>query len=115
FDALKIRVIDILDRHKLRYDIEWTYNGLPFLTRPGELVDAMVDAVQATVNITPELSTSGGTSDGRFIAKMGTQVVELGPINATIHQINECVNADSLNKLSEIYTRILKNLFTDKV
>jgi succinyl-diaminopimelate desuccinylase len=75
----------------------------------------MVDAVQATVNITPELSTSGGTSDGRFIAKMGTQVVELGPINATIHQINECVNADSLNKLSEIYTRILKNLFTDKV
>jgi len=114
FDALKVRVIDILDRHELRYDIEWTYNGLPFLTRPGELVDAMVDAVQATVNITPELSTSGGTSDGRFIAKMGTQVVELGPINATIHQINECVDADSLNKLSEIYTRILKNLFTDK-
>ena len=106
FDTLKERVIEILDKHNLRYDIEWTYNGLPFLTRPGELVDAIKVAVQDTVNITPELSTSGGTSDGRFIAKMGTQVVELGPINATIHQINECVDAESLNKLSTIYERI---------
>lgn len=114
FDALKERVIEILDKHNLRYDIEWTYNGLPFLTRPGELVDAIKVAVQDTVKITPELSTSGGTSDGRFIAKMGTQVVELGPINATIHQINECVDAQSLNKLSTIYERILVNLFTDK-
>lgn len=114
FDTLKERVIEILDKHNLHYDIEWTYNGLPFLTRPGELVDAIKVAVQDTVNITPELSTSGGTSDGRFIAKMGTQVVELGPINATIHQINECVDAESLNKLSTIYERILVNLFTDK-
>lgn len=110
FDDLKAKVIEILDRHQLKYDIEWTYNGLPFLTKPGELVDAIVDAVQATVNITPELSTSGGTSDGRFIAKMGTQVVELGPINATIHQINECIDAESLNQLSLIYQRILTNL-----
>ncbi|MBR7887356.1 succinyl-diaminopimelate desuccinylase [Marinomonas sp. A79] len=113
FDALKVRVIEILEKHNLRYDIEWTYNGLPFLTRPGELVDAIVDAIQDTVDITPELSTSGGTSDGRFIAKMGTQVVELGPINATIHQVNEHVDAESLNQLSSIYTRILKNLFAN--
>lgn len=111
FDALKARVIEILEKHELEYDIKWTYNGLPFLTRPGELVDAIVSAVQETVNITPELSTSGGTSDGRFIAKMGTQVVELGPINATIHQVNECVDAESLNQLSEIYQGILNKLF----
>lgn len=110
FDDLKQRVIDILDQYEFEYDIAWTYNGLPFLTKPGELVDAMVDAIESTVNITPELSTSGGTSDGRFIAKMGTQVVELGPINATIHQINECVEAESLNQLSLIYQRILTNL-----
>ena len=110
FDDLKERVIEILEKHELEYDIDWTYNGLPFLTKPGELVDAIVDAVQKTVDITPELSTSGGTSDGRFIAKMGTQVVELGPINATIHQINECVDAESLNQLSLIYQRILTNL-----
>lgn len=110
FDDLKERVIDILEKHELEYDIDWAYNGLPFLTKPGELVDAIVDAVQKTVDITPELSTSGGTSDGRFIAKMGTQVVELGPINATIHQINECVDAESLNQLSLIYQRILTNL-----
>ena len=110
FDDLKGKVTDILDKHELKYDVEWTYNGLPFLTKPGELVDAIVDAVQNTVDITPELSTSGGTSDGRFIAKMGTQVVELGPINATIHQINECVEAESLNQLSLIYQRILTNL-----
>ncbi|MBJ7552966.1 succinyl-diaminopimelate desuccinylase [Marinomonas spartinae] len=112
FDALKSRVIEILDKHQLRYDVEWTYNGLPFLTRPGELVDAIKNAIETTVQITPELSTSGGTSDGRFIAKMGTQVVELGPINATIHQINECVEAESLNQLSTIYERILHNLFS---
>lgn len=111
FDSLKTKVLEILDRHQLNYDIKWTYNGLPFLTKPGELVDAMIKAVEQNVGITPALSTSGGTSDGRFIAKMGTQVVELGPINATIHQINECVDADSLNQLSNIYCDILKNLF----
>ena len=111
FELLKARVIGILDSHNLKYDIDWTYNGLPFLTPPGELVDAVTQAVEATVNVTPELSTSGGTSDGRFIAKMGTQVVELGPVNATIHQINECVDAQSLNDLTTIYRRVLENLF----
>ncbi|MFT2111041.1 succinyl-diaminopimelate desuccinylase [Marinomonas sp. 2405UD68-3] len=114
FDILKERVIAILEKHQLNYDIKWTYNGLPFLTRPGELVDAIVKSVQTELNITPELSTSGGTSDGRFIAKMGTQVVELGPVNATIHQINEHVDAESLNKLSLVYEGILTNLFAKK-
>jgi len=111
FDTLKERVLSILEQHQLEYHIDWTYNGLPFLTKPGELVDAMVEAIEANVGITPELSTSGGTSDGRFIAKMGTQVVELGPINATIHQINECVDANSLEQLSNVYSGILENLF----
>ncbi|TDO96378.1 succinyl-diaminopimelate desuccinylase [Marinomonas balearica] len=114
FDQLKEKVIAILDKHELNYEIEWTYNGLPFLTPPGELVDAITDAIEDTVNIKPTLSTSGGTSDGRFIAKMGTQVVELGPINATIHQINEHVDADSLNQLTCIYELVLENLFTNK-
>jgi len=111
FDKIKTRILAILEKHGVKYDIEWTYNGLPFLTRPGELVDAIVKSVEDSVNITPELSTSGGTSDGRFIAQMGTQVVELGPINATIHQINECVEAESLNQLTNIYRKTLENLF----
>lgn len=111
FDKIKARILAILEKHDVKYDIEWTYNGLPFLTRPGELVDAIVKSVEDSVNITPELSTSGGTSDGRFIAQMGTQVVELGPINATIHQINECVEAESLNQLTNIYRKTLENLF----
>ncbi|MGB0941695.1 MAG: succinyl-diaminopimelate desuccinylase [Marinomonas sp.] len=111
FDKIKTRILAILEKHGVKYDIEWTYNGLPFLTRPGELVDAIVKSVEDSVNITPVLSTSGGTSDGRFIAQMGTQVVELGPINATIHQINECVEAESLNQLTNIYRKTLENLF----
>ncbi|EAQ67534.1 succinyl-diaminopimelate desuccinylase [Marinomonas sp. MED121] len=111
FDKIKARILAILEKHGVKYDIEWTYNGLPFLTRPGELVDAIVKSVEDSVKITPELSTSGGTSDGRFIAKMGTQVVELGPVNATIHQINECVEAESLNQLTNIYRKTLENLF----
>lgn len=114
FDAIKAKIINILEKHEVQYDIQWTYNGQPFLTRPGELVNAIVDAVEKTVDITPQLSTSGGTSDGRFIAKLGTQVVELGPINATIHQINECVDAESLNQLSTIYKKTLENLFIKK-
>ncbi|TBR43439.1 succinyl-diaminopimelate desuccinylase [Marinomonas agarivorans] len=111
FAAIKEKIIQVLDKHQLNYDIQWTYNGEPFLTRPGKLVDAITLAVEQTANITPELSTSGGTSDGRFIAKLGTQVVELGPVNATIHQVNESVEAESLNQLAIIYQRTLENLF----
>lgn len=110
FEQLEQRVLTILDKHELNYDVKWTYNGKPFLTPPGALVSAVKRAVESTVGITPELSTSGGTSDGRFIAQMGTQVVELGPVNATIHQINECVEAESLNQLSEVYRKTLEQL-----
>jgi succinyl-diaminopimelate desuccinylase len=111
-DSLKSRVTAILDSHQLDYDIQWRLSGQPFLTPAGELVDAARKAIQSHVGITTVLSTSGGTSDGRFIAPTGAQVVELGPVNATIHQTNECVNTAELDKLSDIYEEILKQLLT---
>ena len=111
-DSLKSRVTAILDSHQLNYDIQWRLSGQPFLTPAGELVDAARKAIQSHVGITTVLSTSGGTSDGRFIAPTGAQVVELGPVNATIHQTNECVNIAELDKLSDIYEEILKQLLT---
>ena len=96
--------------HKLDYTIDWSHSGYPFLTPKGELVSACVDAIEKIKLIKPELSTSGGTSDGRFIAQEGTQVVELGPINATIHQVNESVLVQDLEDLSKIYSQILTNL-----
>ena len=109
-EELKQTVNNILDSHNLNYEINWSHSGYPFLTPQGKLVSACVDAIHATKGIQPELSTSGGTSDGRFIAQEGTQVVELGPINATIHQINECVLAEDLDDLSEIYYQVLTNI-----
>jgi succinyl-diaminopimelate desuccinylase len=110
--SLKSRVTAILDRHTLDYDIQWRLSGQPFLTPAGELVEAARNAIEAAAGIATELSTSGGTSDGRFIAPTGAQVVELGPVNATIHQTNECVNVAELDKLSAIYEEILKQLLT---
>jgi succinyl-diaminopimelate desuccinylase len=101
----------ILDKHQLDYKIDWHLSGQPFLTAEGELVDAAVSAVKQVTGLDTELSTAGGTSDGRFIAPMGTQVVELGPINATIHQINECVAVEDLERLTAIYEALLGNLF----
>jgi len=109
-ESLKKRVHDILDRHKLEYDLAWELSGKPFLTPKGELADAMSDAIRQVTSIDPELSTSGGTSDGRFIADICKQVVEFGPRNATIHKINEHVQVDDLEKLSEIYRLTLENL-----
>jgi succinyl-diaminopimelate desuccinylase len=109
-DSLRLRVDEILTRHGLNYEIAWKLSGEPFLTPAGELVDAARAAIQSTVGIDTLLSTSGGTSDGRFIAPTGAQVVELGPVNATIHQINECVKAAELDKLTVIYEKILKQL-----
>ncbi len=109
---LQQKVISILDKHQLKYDVKWTLSGQPFLTAAGELVDAAKAAIKEEVGIDTELSTSGGTSDGRFIAPTGAQVVELGPSNATIHKINECVKADDLDNLSRIYERILVKLLT---
>ena len=111
-ESLKSRITAILDRHGLDYHIQWRLSGQPFLTPAGELVEAARHAIQATTGIATELSTSGGTSDGRFIAPTGAQVVELGPVNATIHQTNECVNIAELDRLSVIYEEILKQLLT---
>jgi succinyl-diaminopimelate desuccinylase len=111
-ESLQARIAEILDGHGLDYHIQWKLSGQPFLTPAGELVAAARHGIQATAGITTELSTSGGTSDGRFIAPTGAQVVELGPVNATIHQTNECVNIAELDRLSDIYEEILKQLLT---
>ena len=101
----------ILNKHQLNFEIDWHLSGHPFLTAEGELVDAAVTAVKQVTGMNTLLSTAGGTSDGRFIAPMGTQVVELGPVNATIHQINECVAVADLDQLTAIYESLLENLF----
>ena len=109
-EELQKRVNNILDSHKLNYFVEWSHSGYPFLTPKGELVSACVDAIKKIKAIKPELSTSGGTSDGRFIAQEGTQVVELGPNNSTIHQVNESVSVQDLEDLSKIYFQVLTNI-----
>lgn len=107
---LKAQIIQLFERHQLDYDIRWADNGLPFLTEPAELTDALKDAVKQATDLTPELLTTGGTSDGRFIAPTGAQVIELGPCNATIHQVNEHVELDDIGKLTDIYYHLLTNL-----
>lgn len=109
-EALQQRLQAVLDRHELAYDMTWTLGGQPFLTTPGTLVDAVVAAIQSEVGITPELSTSGGTSDGRFIAKICPEVIELGPPNASIHKINEHIALADIEPLTRIYQRVLENL-----
>ncbi|RSD30606.1 succinyl-diaminopimelate desuccinylase [Vibrio pectenicida] len=104
------RVAETLEKHSLEYHLDWTFNGDPFLTDTGELLDAVVSAVGAVNQTKPALLTTGGTSDGRFIARMGGQVVELGPVNATIHKVNECVKVDDLEKLTKMYQMTLENL-----
>lgn len=111
-ENLKERVHAIFDKHKLDYQIDWSLSGNPFLTQPGELVKAVQLAVKDVMQFETELSTSGGTSDGRFIAPTGAQVVELGPINATIHKVNECVSVKALDQLSLMYEKMLENLLT---
>lgn len=109
-DELKKTVHLILDRHQLDYDLNWQLSGEPFLTQPGHLTDAITQAIVETLGYEPELSTTGGTSDGRFIAPSGAQVVELGPINETIHKVNECVSIKDLVKLSEVYRLIMQKI-----
>jgi succinyl-diaminopimelate desuccinylase len=104
------RATQVLDAHKLDYDIDWTFNGQPFLTDSGELVAATQQAIKHCTGRETLLSTAGGTSDGRFIAPTGAQVIELGPVNATIHKIDECVKIDDLDTLAEIYQDILQRL-----
>lgn len=109
---LQSSVAEICDRHLSDYRLDWTLFGKPFLTPPGELISAVSEAIQETVDIKPELSTDGGTSDGRFIAPTGAQVIELGPVNATIHQTDEHVRIADLDDLSAIYEKVLKRLLT---
>jgi succinyl-diaminopimelate desuccinylase len=110
--GLRTRIEDLLSRHGLKFDIDWKLSGEPFLTPAGVLVDACRVAIRDVTGLEAELSTSGGTSDGRFIAPTGAQVVELGPVNATIHKANENVNIEQLETLSQIYEMILGNLLT---
>jgi succinyl-diaminopimelate desuccinylase len=108
--TLKSQVHDILDRHELDYDIDWILSGEPFLTAPGKLTTLLSTTIREICDITPKLSTSGGISDGRFIKHIANELVELGPINATIHKINECIALDDIEKLSFIYQRLLEKL-----
>lgn len=109
---LRQRVKDILDKHSLRYTLEWTLSGQPFLTTEGDLLKAISESIREIGQMDTVLSTSGGTSDGRFIAPLGAQVVELGPVNSTIHKINECVAVEDLTLLTQYYERILEKLLT---
>ncbi|PJE15825.1 succinyl-diaminopimelate desuccinylase [Legionella sp.] len=109
-EGLKAAVIDCFKRHGLSPSIEWRLNGEPFLTAQGRLLESCIKVIRMSTGQTPELSTSGGTSDGRFIAPYGVEVVELGPVNATIHQVNECVSLADLEKLSQIYYFICEGL-----
>lgn len=112
-ELLRQRTEAILDKYKLDYELDWQLSGLPFLTEPGELVSAAQTALRAVIGTEAELSTSGGTSDGRFIAPTGAQVIELGPCNATIHQVNECVKVEDLELTAQIYQRIMVELLTE--
>ncbi len=114
-ESIETRMREILDQGDFNYDLDWKLSGQPFLTATGELLDATVESIRQITGKTPKLSTAGGTSDGRFIAPTGAQVVELGPLNATIHQVNECVAVDDLEKLSKIYQKILCQLLRQGV
>ncbi len=109
---LQQKVNAILQKHNLNYELNWIVNGLPFLTDHGPLVDATVAAIKSVTGLTTNLETTGGTSDGRFIAQTGAKVIELGPRNATIHKVDECVSTDDLIALADIYEQILEQLLT---
>lgn len=107
-EGLQQRLCAVLDKHRLDYDIKWTLGARPFLTGRGPLADAAATAIREICGIDTELSTTGGTSDGRFIADICKQMLEIGPVNATSHKIDECIEVAALPKLSAIYTRILE-------
>ena len=109
-EIIKTKVAEMLQKYGLKHRISWNLSGKPFLAGNGKLVQAAQQAVANVTQITPRLDTSGGTSDGRFIAFMGAEVVEFGPLNATIHKVNECVNVDDLGKCGEVYYQIAEKL-----
>ncbi len=103
----------LLESYELDFTLEWILSGEPYLTQPGTLIDAVVAAVSEKTGQAPELSTGGGTSDGRFISPTGAEVVELGLVNATVHKANERVLADDIGKLAGIYTKLMEQLLRD--
>ncbi|NRA61523.1 MAG: succinyl-diaminopimelate desuccinylase [Psychrobium sp.] len=107
------KVNQLMDKHQLEYDISWTYNGLPFLTEHGHLLTSVKESIKEITGRDTDAQTTGGTSDGRFIAPTGAQLVELGPVNATIHQVNECVKFSDLELLTDVYQRLLEKLLLD--
>ncbi|MEO8386621.1 MAG: succinyl-diaminopimelate desuccinylase [Betaproteobacteria bacterium] len=109
---LQSRTEDILRKHGLNFDIKWTLTGRPFLTQRGKLVEALAASIETVVGVTPQLSTGGGTSDGRFIALICDQIVEFGPINATIHKIDECVALSDIDRLHDVYLHTLQHLLS---
>jgi succinyl-diaminopimelate desuccinylase len=109
-ESLQSRLTHVLERHELEYDLAWTLHGLPFLTPPGPLVDTLRAAIAQETGLQAELSTTGGTSDGRFLAQICPQVVEFGPPNASIHKINEYVHLADIEPLKNIYRRVMEQL-----
>jgi succinyl-diaminopimelate desuccinylase len=109
-EALQQRVHEVLDRHSVDYELAWVVGGQPFLTTPGELVAAVQRAIRAETGAEAELSTTGGTSDGRFIARVCPQVIEFGPLNASIHKLDEHVRVADIEPLKNIYRRTLEHL-----
>ncbi|OGA54200.1 MAG: succinyl-diaminopimelate desuccinylase [Betaproteobacteria bacterium RIFCSPLOWO2_12_FULL_63_13] len=109
-DELKRRMHSVLDRHGLDYSIDWTLSAVSFLTPPGDLVDKFSTAIQEVIGIRPDVSTTGGTSDGRFIAEICDQIVEFGPVNASIHKLNEHIRIDDIDALHAVYLRALEKL-----
>jgi succinyl-diaminopimelate desuccinylase len=109
-EKIQGRTEAILNKHGLQYEIKWRQSGKPFLTNPGKLIDVVSHAVQSVTNRTPDLSTTGGTSDARFIAPMGGEVIEIGLVNASIHKINEHARVEDIDILSTIYERVLEGL-----
>ena len=107
-EEIERKVHSVLDAHGLDYELKWMLSGNPFLTDHGTLLEAVVEAIEEVNHSKPELLTTGGTSDGRFIARTGAQVVELGPVNATIHKVNECVKVADLEKLADMYQKVLE-------
>src|SRR5262249_18236765 len=111
-DQIQKRTEDILRKHDVQFEVVWRVSGKPFLTKPGTLIEAVSKAVQKVTGKKPELSTSGGTSDARFVAPTGAEVIECGLVNTTIHQANEQASVDEIDKLSLIYEGVLENLLS---
>ncbi len=109
-ESLQTRVHGILDRHGVVYDLDWSYDGRPFLTKRGDLVDVVARAIKTVTGVTAGVSTTGGTSDGRFLVDISSQVVEFGPVNATIHKIDESIGLSELEELPKIYRLVLTYL-----